>query len=198
MKNLYTLLALLVVLASCSEWKYTRGITLKQPEYHASKAKATDAREERTIASVKDEPESAQEPESPKEPEEAVTDGENATSTESQDAEEITILVRNEDDSLQTVSPEMVRMAFDAEEQGRKSRNLGIAGLALTLTYIFAFIGLILSIIGLIKGINSLRSRYNTPKGLRMARAGIITSSIIVGLYVLLIIIVLTALFILW
>jgi hypothetical protein len=101
-----------------------------------------------------------------------------------------TKLIENVDDSIKPVDQMMVNEAFDAEEKGKKSRNFGIAGLILQITSIFAIVGLVLSIIGLIKGIQSLRADYNTPRGVKMARTGVILSSITIALYLLLIVIV--------
>lgn len=193
MKNTYLIFTLFLVLASCSEWKYSKGLKAKQPERYTLGKGAEQQPAENLATTTARRAEPAGETETP------VTDNvvlsETATPARSAEAEtaapalpvdldEVTVL-RHEGDTLESVDEEALDIAFAAEKHGRTSRTLGIIGLILTLTYLFALVGLVLSIIALIKGVKSLKARYNTPDGVRMARAGVITSSIVIGLYVL-------------
>lgn len=188
MKKLYILPALLAVLISCSEWKYSKGVKWEKPEYHSASNGTERSTEDRsTVSDRSDKVESKALSEEGAEP---VTMTEAPARTSARrpgapgDLEEATILVK-EDDTLAEIPEDAVDIALRAESQGRKSRTLGIVGLVLSFTYIFAIVGLILAIIGLIKGVNSLRAPYNTPKGVSMARTGVVTSSITIGLYLL-------------
>lgn len=190
MKKIYILLALVSVLFSCSEWKYSKGVKWKQPEYHAAQTKHTEIKENQVLAQ-NDEPAAQAEeevalPETVSEPAAEIGSITHETLPE---PEEMTILVK-EEDSVVEVSADAMQIALDAEHDGKVSRTLGIIGLVATVIYIFAFVGLIVSIIGLTKGIKSLKADYNTPEGVRMARTGVVTSSIVIGLNVLAILLV--------
>lgn len=92
---------------------------------------------------------------------------------------------------LDEENPETIKyLAIDAEERGKKSRNLGIAGLILSFVPFLGLVGLIFSIISLSNGIKGLRSRYITEDGLRWAKTGVVLSSISLGLRVLAIILI--------
>ncbi len=187
MKKIYLLLTLLLVFASCSEWKYSKGAKWEQPQRYKL-SKATEQPQAVAI-SEKDEPvEENIFPEEKSSTKATAEAPETETAPLSPDVEQLTVIDRD-DDTVYVATPEATRIAFNAEDNGRRSRNMGITGLALTLTYILAFVGLVFSIIGLIYGIKSLKASYNTPKGVKMARTGVITSSIVIGLYILSIIV---------
>lgn len=194
MKKIFTLLLMISILVSCSDWKYSNGVKRQKRSYTYLNQK-TPA-----------EPEIIAE----KERNNTLTDEEIVPQNQTVEAfdpnivkqkiatetiENETILVKtkkleSDEDSIKPLSQEMVDQAMDAEELGRKSRNFGIAGLILQITSIFAIVGLVLSIIGLVKGIKSLRADYNTPRGVRMARLGVVFSSITIALYIILIVVV--------
>jgi hypothetical protein len=90
---------------------------------------------------------------------------------------------------LDEENPEVIKdLALEAEEKGRTSRNLGIAGFILSFIPIIGLLGLIFSIISFVNGIKALKSKYITEDGLRWAKTGVIFSSISLFLRLLLII----------
>jgi hypothetical protein len=93
-----------------------------------------------------------------------------------------------QDDSSELEDREIKALAYEAEFQGKRSRDLSITGLLLSFLPFVGLAGLILSIIGLSKGIKALNARYITEDGLRWAKTGVIISSISIGLRVLAII----------
>lgn len=189
MKKIFTLLLMISILVSCSDWKYSNGVKRQKRNYTSLNAENLPqnellAEKEVQIAENNADIPSENQDVEAKEPIIHSTSP-SLESTENQNILVKTKLIENVDDSIKPVDQIMVNEAFDAEEKGKKSRNFGIAGLILQVTYIFGVVGLVLSIIGLIKGIQSLRADYNTPKGVKMARTGVILSSITIGIYFL-------------
>lgn len=194
MKNIFTLLLMISILASCSEWKYSNGVKRQKSSYTYLNSNAPSENE---IVAEKERNKSFSDEEIMPQNQTVETFDPSMVKQEfaNESPENETILVKtkkleSDEDSIKPVSQEMVDKAMEAEELGRKSRNFGIAGIILQITSIFAIVGLVLSIIGLIKGIKSLRADYNTPRGVKMARTGVILSSITIALYLLLIVIV--------
>lgn len=190
MKNIFTLLLMISILVSCSDWKYSNGVKRQQRTYSYLNQKALSENE---IVAANNDKKSTTVDESMPENQTSETIELNTAkqNLSIEPVEEKIILVKTkkleqEEDSIKPeVNQAMAYEAMESEEKGRKSRNFGIAGLILQITYIFGVVGLVLSIIGLIKGIQSLRADYNTPKGVKMARTGVILSSINIGIYLL-------------
>jgi hypothetical protein len=189
MKKIFTLLLMISILVSCSDWKYSNGVKRQKRSYTYLNPKAPAEKEilaeQRSNNSVSDE-ETIPQNQTVETVDPKLVKQEIATET----VENETILVKtkkleSDEDSIKPLTQEMVDEAAESEELGRESRNLGIAGLILQLTLIFGIVGLVLSIVGLAKGISSLIADYNTPKGVRMARTGVIFSSITIALYIL-------------
>jgi hypothetical protein len=99
--------------------------------------------------------------------------------------------IPSQDDSSEFEDREIKALAYEAEFQGKKSRDLSITGLLLSFLPFVGLVGLILSIIALAKGIKALNARYITEDGLRWAKTGVVISSISIGLRVLAIILIL-------
>ena len=194
MKKIFAFIVMVSILVSCSDWKYSSGVKRQKRTYVYSDQKSKTEKEilseNENAISVIDEEITTQY--------ETVEAIELKVEGQTENNENQIILVNtkkieNDEDSLKPVSQSVVDEALKAERKGKFSQNFGIAGLILTITLIFGFVGLVLSIIGLTNGINSLKANYNTPEGLRMARTGVILSSIVVGLYAIAVIILLTA-----
>lgn len=190
MKNIFTLLLMISILVSCSDWKYSNGVKRQQKTYSYLNQKTTSQNEIVAENNLK----------KSTTVDEFVPENQNGETIDLntikqnlsiENVEDKSIIVKTkkleqEEDSIKPeVNQAIASEAMDSEEKGRKSRNFGIAGLILQITYIFGVVGLVLSIIGLIKGIQSLRADYNTPKGVKMARTGVILSSINIGIYLL-------------
>lgn len=196
MKKIFTLILLVSILVSCSDWKYSNGVKRQKRTYVYSNPKSTteseiSAENEKAVSVIDEEitPKNQKlqslESEIESQPE----------TTENNEAQIILVKTKkleNDEDSIKPVSQSAIKEAFDAEQKGKSSQNFGIAGLILTFTFIFGFIGLVLSIIGLINGVKSLKAKYNTPEGLKMARTGVILSSIVIGLYAIAVLILIT------
>lgn len=197
MKKIFAFIVMVSILVSCSDWKYSNGVKRQKRTYVYSDQKSKTEKEilseNENAISVIDEEITTQ-----NETVEAIElKIEGQTETTENNENQIILVntkkIENDEDSLKPVSQSVVDEALKAERKGKYSQNFGIAGLILTITLIFGFVGLVLSIIGLTNGINSLKANYNTPEGLRMARTGVILSSIVVGLYAIAVIILLTA-----
>lgn len=189
------------ILVSCSDWKYSNGVKRQKRTYVYSNPKNTTESEISTenekAVSVIDE-EITTKNQKLESVESAVeSQPETTENNENQIILVNTKKLENEEDSLKPVNQSVVDEALEAEKKGKYSQNFGIAGLVLTITFIFGFVGLVLSIIGLTNGIKSLKAKYNTPEGLKMARTGVILSSIVVGLNAIAVIIVVTAIILL-
>jgi hypothetical protein len=91
----------------------------------------------------------------------------------------------NQDDSSDFEDREIKALAYEAEFNGKRSRDLSITGLLLSFIPFVGLAGLILSIIALAKGIKALNARYITEDGLRWAKTGVIISGISIGLRLL-------------
>jgi TolA-binding protein len=201
MKKVFTLILLVSILVSCSDWKYSNGVKRQKRTYVYSNPKSTTESEISTenekAVSVIDE-EITRKNQKLESVESAVESQPEATeNNENQIILVNTKKLENDEDSLKPVNQSVVDEALEAEKKGKYSQNFGIAGLILTITFIFGFVGLVLSIIGLTNGIKSLKAKYNTPEGLKMARTGVILSSIVVGLNAIAVIIVVTAIILL-
>jgi TolA-binding protein len=196
MKKIFTLILMVSILISCSDWKYSNGVKRHKRSYVYSNPKSTTEKdistENEITVSVIDEQITTQN--------QTVESAESAVESQSEtteNSENQIILVNtknleNDEDSLKSLSQSAVDEALDAEKKGKLSHIFGIAGLILQLIpLIGSLIGLIFSLIALSAGIQSLKAKYNTPEGLKMARTGVILSSIVVGLYALLLIFVL-------
>ena len=189
------------ILVSCSDWKYSNGVKRQKRTYVYSNPKNTTESEISTenekAVSVIDE-EITTKNQKLESVESAVeSQPETTENNENQIILVNTKKLENDEDSLKPVNQSVVDEALEAEKKGKYSQNFGIAGLVLTITFIFGFVGLVLSIIGLTNGIKSLKAKYNTPEGLKMARTGVILSSIVVGLNAIAVIIVVTAIILL-
>ena len=111
--------------------------------------------------------------------------------TNENSAENTSKLNQKPKSQLDEENPEAIKyLAIEAEERGRKSRNLGIAGFVLSFIPFLGIVGLIFSIISLSNGIKGLKSRYITEDGLRWARTGVVFSSLSLGLRVLAVILI--------
>ena len=201
MKKVFTLILLVSILVSCSDWKYSNGVKRQKRTYVYSNPKSITESEISTenekAVSVIDE-EITTKNQKLESVESAVeSQPENTENNEAQIILVNTKKLENDEDSIKPVNQSVVDEALEAEKKGKYSQNFGIAGLILTITFIFGFVGLVLSIIGLTNGIKSLKAKYNTPEGLKMARTGVILSSIVVGLNAIAVIIVVTAIILL-
>ena len=201
MKKVFTLILLVSILVSCSDWKYSSGVKRQKRTYVYSNPKSTTESEistenEKAVSVIDEEITTKNQK---LESVESAVESQPET-TENNDNQIILVNTKkleNDEDSLKPVNQSVVDEALEAEKKGKYSQNFGIAGLILTITFIFGFVGLVLSIIGLTNGIKSLKANYNTPEGLRMARTGVILSSIVVGLNAIAVIIVVTAIILL-
>jgi hypothetical protein len=189
----------LFIAASCSELKYKHAVKRTLVSYHTSNksekeiendsklnAKQVPVAETSIAQNTSDE--TAVQPLELDENTTLVNHTSSELTTENQPISVLAVKTKvfeNEEDSTKSVSPQKIKEALDAENLGVKSRNLGIAGFIFQFTFIFGFVGLILSIIGLMKGIKSLRADYNTPKGVTNAKIGVVFSSITLGFYAL-------------
>lgn len=197
MKKIFTLILMVSILVSCSDWKYSNGVKRQKRTYVYSNPKSTTESEistenEKAVSVIDEEITTKnQKLESVKSAVESQP--ETTENNENQIILVNTKKLENDEDSLKPVNQSVVDEALEAEKKGKYSQNFGIAGLILTITFIFGFVGLVLSIIGLTNGIKSLKAKYNTPEGLKMARTGVILSSIVVGLNAIAVIIVVTA-----
>jgi TolA-binding protein len=194
MKKIFTLILLVSILVSCSDWKYSNGVKRQKRTYVYSNPKSTTESEissenEKAVSVIDEEitPKNQKleslESEIESQPE----------TTENNEAQIILVKTKkleNDEDSVKPVSQSMVDEALDAENEGKKSRNLGIAGFILQFIPFLGIIGLILAAVALSKGTKSLKANYNTPRGIDMARVGVIFSSISIALYILRILIV--------
>ena len=101
------------------------------------------------------------------------------------------------DDSLEIVreAEEKLEIATKAEKKGKLGRLFGILSLVTMFTVVFSLLSVPFAIVGLINSIVALKAPYITDKGLRAARAGLITS--IIGLAITVLVIVLIVLLIL-
>jgi TolA-binding protein len=201
MKKIFAFIVMVSILVSCSDWKYSNGVKRQKRTYVYSNPKSTTESEISTenekAVSVIDE-EITTKNQKLESVESAVESQPEATeNNENQIILVNTKKLENDEDSLKPVNQSVVDEALEAEKKGKYSQNFGIAGLILTITFIFGFVGLVLSIIGLTNGIKSLKAKYNTPEGLKMARTGVILSSIVVGLNAIAVIIVVTAIILL-
>ncbi len=201
MKKIFAFIMMVSILVSCSDWKYSNGVKRQKRTYVYSNPKNTTESEISTenekAVSVIDE-EITTKNQKLESVESAVeSQPETTENNENQIILVNTKKLENEEDSLKPVNQSVVDEALEAEKKGKYSQNFGIAGLVLTITFIFGFVGLVLSIIGLTNGIKSLKAKYNTPEGLKMARTGVILSSIVVGLNAIAVIIVVTAIILL-
>ena len=201
MKKVFTLILLVSILVSCSDWKYSNGVKRQKRTYVYSNPKNTTESEistenEKAVSVIDEEITTKNQK---LESVESAVESQPET-TENNDNQIILVNTKkleNDEDSLKPVNQSVVDEALEAEKKGKYSQNFGIAGLILTITFIFGFVGLVLSIIGLTNGIKSLKAKYNTPEGLKMARTGVILSSIVVGLNAIAVIIVVTAIILL-
>ncbi len=201
MKKVFTLILLVSILVSCSDWKYSNGVKRQKRTYVYSNPKSTTESEistenEKAVSVIDEEITTKNQK---LESVESAVESQPET-TENNDNQIILVNTKkleNDEDSLKPVNQSVVDEALEAEKKGKYSQNFGIAGLILTITFIFGFVGLVLSIIGLTNGIKSLKAKYNTPEGLKMARTGVILSSIVVGLNAIAVIIVVTAIILL-
>jgi hypothetical protein len=110
-------------------------------------------------------------------------------STNKSSNESLTKISQKPKSQLDEENPEVIKdLALEAEEKGRTSRNLGIAGFILSFIPIIGLLGLIFSIISFVNGIKALKSKYITEDGLRWAKTGVIFSSISLFLRLLVII----------
>ena len=201
MKKVFTLILLVSILVSCSDWKYSNGVKRQKRTYVYSNPKSTTESEistenEKAVSVIDEEITTKNQK---LESVESAVESQPET-TENNEAQIILVNTKkleNDEDSIKPVNQSVVDEALEAEKKGKYSQNFGIAGLILTITFIFGFVGLVLSIIGLTNGIKSLKAKYNTPEGLKMARTGVILSSIVVGLNAIAVIIVVTAIILL-
>ena len=201
MKKVFTLILLVSILVSCSDWKYSNGVKRQKRTYVYSNPKSITESEistenEKAVSVIDEEITTKNQK---LESVESAVESQPET-TENNDNQIILVNTKkleNDEDSLKPVNQSVVDEALEAEKKGKYSQNFGIAGLILTITFIFGFVGLVLSIIGLTNGIKSLKAKYNTPEGLKMARTGVILSSIVVGLNAIAVIIVVTAIILL-
>ncbi len=194
MKKIFTYILMVSILVSCSDWKYSNGVKRQKRSYIYSNPKSATENEVYTendnSNSVIDEHITMQNP--TVESVESIVESQSAT-TENNETQIILVNTKNlenDEDSVKPVSQSMVDEALDAENEGKKSRNLGIAGFILQFIPFLGIIGLILAVVALNKGIKSLKANYNTPRGINMARVGVIFSSISIALYILRILIV--------
>jgi hypothetical protein len=119
-------------------------------------------------------------------------------STNKSSNESLTKISQKPKSQLDEENPEVIKdLALEAEEKGRTSRNLGIAGFILSFIPIIWLLGLIFSIISFVNGIKALKSKYITEDGLRWAKTGVIFSSIslFLSLLVIILLILIFALF---
>lgn len=181
MKNLYLLFATVFVFASCSEWKYSKGTKWTQPEFKSQRAEITPVKKESTASTENTEAVAEKEMDTLPAVEKAPQIIPNPTRiAEIKKTKEVEDSV-----AVTTTDPEIVRQALKAESKGRTSRTLAIISLALTIFPFFFAGALVCLIIAIIKGMSSLKARYNTPEGLKMARTGVIISFIVLALYIL-------------
>lgn len=191
MKPLYLLFILLILFTSCSDWKYSNGTQWKKPE-SVSVRHTFNVPSEKSKAKVNEEL-AAEESEEENEIETTGNVAEVTVTPVPAEASEIIVnpsyahteisRLKKDDDTIAR-DEEIVSQALKAEKQGKKGMIFGIIGIALTFMPFF-IVGFIFSIIALTKSISSLRSRYNTPKGLRQAKVGVILSSIALALSIL-------------
>lgn len=99
------------------------------------------------------------------------------------------------DDSLKK-NEEILRQAMKNEKEGRKSTAFGILSIVLTFTPAF-IVGFFFGLKGLKRSLRILDERYITPKGLKAAKAGFILSIIGMVLSSILIILLFTLLLLL-
>ncbi|TXI86863.1 MAG: hypothetical protein E6Q37_03170 [Crocinitomicaceae bacterium] len=195
MKYIVYFAVLFLALTSCSEWKYSNGIgRSKKIVYRDAEAtRTTDTKQVSSEIAVNSVADSVVQPD--------LTEAQFGVKRAAVSPVSLKQVTRIDEPRLQphaTVDPltesveeeekpdpSIVSSALEAERKGRQSRNLGIAGLAVTILLVLFFPGFLLAVISLIKGINSMRSQYNTPEGISMARTGIVLSSITLILYLL-------------
>jgi hypothetical protein len=189
MKKIFTLILMVSILVSCSDWKYSNGVKRQKRTYVYSNPTSTSESEISTenekAVSVIDEEITTKNQKF--ESVESALESQPET-TENNEAQIILVNTKkleNDEDSIKPVSQLMVNQAIEAEEEGEKSRNLGLAGLILQIILFPGIAGLVLSIISFRNGTSSLKADYNTPKGLKMARTGVVLSSIGIGIFVL-------------
>lgn len=185
------------ILVSCSDWKYSNGVKRQKRTYVYTQAKNINENEtftekENTVSAIDEQIITQSEEVEANEPKVEGHKG-TAENNENQIILVNTKKLEKDEDSLKPLNQSLVDEALEAEKKGKLSQNFGIAGLILTFTFIFGFVGLVLSIIGLTNGIKSLKAKYNTPEGLKMARTGVILSSVVIGLYAMAVIILITA-----
>lgn len=181
MKNLYLLFATVFVFASCSEWKYSNGTKWTQPEFKSQRAEIVPVKKESTARTENTEAVAEKEMDTLPAVEKAPQIIPNPTRiAEIKKTKEVEDSV-----SVTTTDPEIVRQALKAEKQGRNSQTLSIISLAMTLIPFFFIGALVCLIISIANGMSSLKARYNTPEGLKMARTGVTISFIVLGLYIL-------------
>lgn len=208
MRNLIILL-LIAVLASCSnsnfsKRKYTKGnFKIKKERYRTV---SSDKEEKAVYLENLSHSESTTENEVSEDPVEVV---ETTTADLSDDlnlVEEVTI---EEENFLETLIYEAPAQVQDTvyvgefeKERARKAQNQGTASLFLALGGFFFLsvflLGLIALIISIILGAKSLKSQYNTRKGVNRAKFGVIFSSIVIFLGIVSIILLITFLFLLF
>jgi len=197
MKKIFTCIVLVSILVSCSDWKYSNGVKRQKRTYVYTQAKNINENEtftenENTVSAIDEQIITQSEEVEANEPKVEGHKG-TAENNENQIILVNTKKLEKDEDSLKPLNQSLVDEALEAEKKGKLSQNFGIAGLILTFTFIFGFVGLVLSIIGLTNGIKSLKAKYNTPEGLKMARTGVILSSVVIGLYAMAVIILITA-----
>jgi hypothetical protein len=197
MKKIFTCIVLVSILVSCSDWKYSNGVKRQKRTYVYTQAKNINENEtftenENTVSAIDEQIITQSEEVEANEPKVEGHKG-TAENNENQIILVNTKKLEKDEDSLKPLNQSLVDEALEAEKKGKLSQDFGIAGLILTFTFIFGFVGLVLSIIGLTNGIKSLKAKYNTPEGLKMARTGVILSSVVIGLYAMAVIILITA-----
>ena len=189
MKKIFTLILMVSILVSCSDWKYSNGVKRQKRTYVYSNPRNTNesefsAENEKTVSVIDEEITTKNQK---LESVESAVESQPET-IENNEAQIILVNTKkleNDEDSIKPVSDAMVDEALYAEKVGEKSKNLGIAGLFLQIVPFLGIVGLILAAIGLGKGLQSLRADYNTSEGIDKARMGVIFSSIAIGLYIL-------------
>ena len=186
MKKYIPFLIFILLLSSCSNWKYGGKTKVTGAEFKYAEVVIEKNKVEPLVFDVQNEASKdlalTQKSVVQSENSAAVTSKTITKLDEVQDVSWVPYqdkVVENED-SLKK-QDEVLNEALKTEKEAKKSTVFGILGVVLSFTPVF-IAGLIFSVNGLKRSTRALKAQYITPRGLKFARTGLILS--IIGLVI--------------
>lgn len=183
MKKYYFIILAVFLISSCSDWKYGGRSSYKPKEVRYAAVVTDQKTAETTVINTNTPVE--QDVALTDAPAEQLTTNRKLFKKESKTPAQKTLKSTEREDSTKIENPEedalILQEALKAEKDGKKGKIFGVIGLPFAFTPLF-IVGIVFSSIALNYSIKSIRSRYNTPEGIRYSKHGLTIS--IIGLVI--------------